>query len=118
MTYNTIRFTRTRLIKLEEDEAQVEPIEQGVESNDFGEDKHQHRSPIRNQMEQEKGQIKALQSAKHPKGFEIQPTKPVFRRCISLDKPHRNKKKPYRFGLDQDEVNYAIKEIQLLIKKP
>ena len=31
-----------------------------------------------------------------------------FQRSIALDKPMRERKKPEKYGFDQDEVNYAI----------
>ncbi|KAK0595386.1 hypothetical protein LWI29_006100 [Acer saccharum] len=31
-----------------------------------------------------------------------------FQRSIALDKPKRERKKPEKYGFDQDEVNYAL----------
>ncbi|KAI5317980.1 hypothetical protein L3X38_037687 [Prunus dulcis] len=52
-----IEATKISLISSDE-EAQVEQIEQDVKSDGFeGEEEHQHRSPVRNLVEQETGQI-------------------------------------------------------------
>lgn len=47
-----IEATKIPLISSDEEEAQVEQIEQDAESDGFEEeDEHQHRSPVRNQVE-------------------------------------------------------------------
>ncbi|CAL2237092.1 unnamed protein product [Prunus armeniaca] len=105
-----IKATKISLISSDEEEAQVEQIEQDAESDGFEEeDEHQHRSPVRNQVEQEIGQIEGTlirQTSQRVRTPTNNP--PAFQRCIALDKPNRNKKKPDRFGFDQDEVNYAL----------
>ncbi|CAL2238507.1 unnamed protein product [Prunus armeniaca] len=61
------------------------------------------------QVEQETGQIEGIlirQASQRVRTPTNNP--PAFQRCITLDKPNRNKKKPDRFGFDQDEVNYAL----------
>ncbi|KAH0973974.1 hypothetical protein GBA52_015873 [Prunus armeniaca] len=88
----------------------VEKIEQDAESDGFEEEEeHQHRSPVRNQVEQEIGLIEGTPIRQTSQGVRT-PTNnpPAFQRCITLDKPNRDKKKPDRFGFNQDKVNYAL----------
>ena len=55
-----IEATKISLISSDE-EAQVEQIEQEAESNGFEEEEeHQHRSPVRNQVEKETRQIEGI----------------------------------------------------------
>ncbi|CAL8115729.1 unnamed protein product [Prunus armeniaca] len=105
-----IEATNISLISSDEEEAQVEQIEQDVESDGFEEeDEHQHRSPVRNQVEQETGQIEGILIRQTSQRVRTPTNNPLaFQRCIALDKPNWNKKKPDRFGFDQDEVNYAL----------
>ncbi|CAL9023524.1 unnamed protein product [Prunus brigantina] len=105
-----IEVTKISLISSDEEEAHVEQIEQDAESDGFAEEEeHQHRSPIRNQVEQEIGQIEGTlipQTSQRVRTPTNNP--PAFQRCIALDKPNRIKKKPNRFRFNQDEVNYAL----------
>ncbi|CAL8140263.1 unnamed protein product [Prunus armeniaca] len=105
-----IKATKILLINSDEKEAQVEQIEQDAESDGFEEEEeHQHRSPVRNQVEQEIGQIEGTLIYQTSQRVQI-PTNnpPTFQRCIALDKPNWNKKEPDRFGFNQNEVNYAL----------
>ncbi|TQD95075.1 hypothetical protein C1H46_019343 [Malus baccata] len=105
-----IEATKISLISSDEEEAQVEQIEQEAESDGFEEEEeHHHRSPARNQVEQETGQIEGTpihQTSQRVRTPTNNP--PSFQRCIALDKPNWNKKKPDRFGFDQNKVNYAL----------
>ncbi|CAL2271855.1 unnamed protein product [Prunus armeniaca] len=85
-----IEATKISLISSDE-EAQVEQIEQDAKSDGVEEkEEHQHRSLT-------------SQRVRTPTNKP-----PAFQKCIALDKPNRNKKKLDRFGLNQDEVNYAL----------
>ena len=84
-----IEATKIPLISLEEEEAQVEQIDQEAESDGFEEkEEHQHCSPVRNQVEQETGQIEGTlidQTSQRVRTPTNNP--PAFQRCITLDKP-------------------------------
>ncbi|KAI5347535.1 hypothetical protein L3X38_000422 [Prunus dulcis] len=104
-----IEATKIPLTNLDEEKAQVEQIKQDAESDGFEEEEHQHRSPVRNQVEPETGQFEGTlirQTSQRVRTLTNNP--PAFQRCIALDKPNRNKQKPDRFGFNQDEVNYAL----------
>ncbi|CAL2277303.1 unnamed protein product [Prunus armeniaca] len=97
-------------VKSNKEEALVEQIEQDAESDGFEEEEeHQHRSPVRNQVEQETRQFEGTLIRQTSRRVRTPTNNPLaFQRCIALDKPNRNKKKPDRFGFNQDEVNYAL----------
>ncbi|KAI5338280.1 hypothetical protein L3X38_017551 [Prunus dulcis] len=103
-------MTTTTTTCSDKEEAQVEQIEQDVEFDGFEEEEeHQHRSPVRNQVEQETGQFEGTLICQTSQRVRTPTNNPLtFQRCIALDKPNRNKKKPDRFGVAQDEVHYAL----------
>ncbi|KAK0580109.1 hypothetical protein LWI29_036485 [Acer saccharum] len=86
---------------MEEDPAQVEH-EQVDHDEGINEERveQQQQSQVRAQVE--------LSPLQEQDSLVPQQPEQQFQRSIALDKPKRERKKPEKYGFDQDEVNYAL----------
>ncbi|TXG57650.1 hypothetical protein EZV62_015479 [Acer yangbiense] len=93
-------FPLTKWI-MEEDPAQVEH-EQVDHDEGINEERveQQQQSQVRAQVE--------LSPLQEQDSLVPQQPEQQFQRSIALDKPKRERKKPKKYGFDQDEVNYAL----------